>query len=422
MTKKTFIPIASCMDDREPNVLSVQQALAKIKATLTPIGSYEKCALRTGLGRILAEDIISTINVPSHVNSAMDGYALNGDDLADRGDKGLQVIGTAWAGQPFEEEVQRGQCVRIMTGAVMPTGTDTVIIQERVRREEDTIYFLIGNKKGQNVRQAGEDLSIGQQVLTQGKTLFPPELGLLASLGIAEVKVKRRLRVAFFSTGYELRSIGQTLEKGNVYDSNRYTLYGMLTRLGVDIIDMGVVPDKREALQTAFKTAADQADVVITSGGVSVGEADFVKDTLASLGAIDFWKIAMKPGRPLAFGQLGDAAFFGLPGNPVAVMVTFYQFVQPALHYMMGHAATPSLTYQAKVTTDIPKKPGRTEFLRGVLAQNLQGEWTVERAGKQGSGILRSMSDGNCFIILDTDEQDIQQGDLVTVQPFATFM
>lgn len=422
MTKKNFIPIASCMDDREPNVLTVQQALAKIKATITPVESYEKCALRAGLGRILAEDIISTINVPSHINSAMDGYALNGDDLADKGDTGLQVIGTAWAGQAFEGEVQRGQCVRIMTGAVMPTGTDTVIIQERVKREADTIYFLVGNQKGQNVRQAGEDLAIGQQVLSQGKTLFPPELGLLASLGIAEVKVKRRLRVAFFSTGDELRSIGQVLEKGNVYDSNRYTLYGMLTRLGVDIIDMGVVPDKREALQAAFKTAADQADVVITSGGVSVGEADFVKDTLSSLGAIDFWKIAMKPGRPLAFGQLGKAAFFGLPGNPVAVMVTFYQFVQPALQYMMGQPETQALTYQAKVATDIPKKPGRTEFLRGVLAQNLQGEWTVERAGKQGSGILRSMSDGNCFIILDTDEQDIQQGDWVTVQPFATFM
>jgi molybdopterin molybdotransferase len=353
----------------------------------------------------------------------MDGYAINANDLPIQGVQTLPVIGTALAGQPFQGMISAGQSVRVMTGAVMPAGTDTVVMQERVGREGDTIRVSVGEQAGQHVRQIGEDLAIGQTVLTPGKLLLPPELGLLASLGIAEVQVKRRLRVAFFSTGDELCALGETLQEGQVYDSNRYTLYGMLTRLGVEVVDLGVVPDEREALQRVLLEATESAEVLLTSGGVSVGEADFIKEVLAELGQIHFWQIAMRPGRPLAFGKIKETVFFGLPGNPVAVMVTFYQLVQPILHYMMGRTdGELAKSWKVRCLSKLNKRPGRREFQRGILEKTSDGDWVVRSTGAQGSGILRSMSEGNCFILLPEAGGTVAVGELVEVQPFEEFM
>lgn len=408
----------SCMDDYDPNSLTVEEALRRIDTAVQPVAGFEKVAIRSALGRVLVEDIRSHINVPPHANSAMDGYAVNSADFPESGTRELTVIGTAWAGQPFTGRVARGQCVRIMTGAMLPDGTDSVVIQERVERDGDVIRFGAGNKPGQNVRRPGEDLAVGQVVLEAGKKLVPADIGLLASLGVAEVKVRRRLRVAFFSTGDELRSIGEPLEAGQIYDSNRYTLYGMLTRLGVDLIDMGVVRDRREDVQQAFADAAAIADAIITSGGVSVGEADFVKETLETVGEVNFWKIAMKPGRPLAFGKVGNAMFFGLPGNPVSVMVTFYQFVQPALQRMMGQTQAAPIRFRVPCLSRLKKMPGRVEFQRGILETDAQGQMVVRSTGEQGSGILSSMSRANCFIILPMECGNVEPGTTVDVQPF----
>ncbi len=411
----------SCADDYDPGSLSCELAHAKILDAVKPVIGREKLALRNCLGRILGEDVCSSINVPSHTNSAMDGYALNGADLPAEGIANLDVIGTSWAGKPFAETASSGQCVRIMTGAVMPAGTDTVIMQEHVEREGDSIRIDASHKVGQNVRAAGEDISVGQTVLTRGVRLTPATLGLLASLGIGELYVHRRLRVAFFSTGDELRSIGETLDEGCIYDSNRYTLHGMLGSLGADVIDMGVVRDVREDVEQAFREAAEIADVVITSGGVSVGEADFIKETLEKVGTINLWKVAMKPGRPLAFGHLGDAVFFGLPGNPVSVMITFSQFTSPALRKMMGEEQIRPVSLKARCTATLKKRPGRVEFQRGIMMNDENGDLIVDTTGAQGSGILRSMNEANCLIVLPMESGKVEPGTLVEIQPFSQF-
>lgn len=412
----------SCQDGVDTTVLSVTDAQHHILQDIKPLDCTERVALRSTLNRILAEDIISPINVPAHTNSAMDGYAISSTELPTDTVCEFTVIGTAWAGKPFAQTVQAGEAVRIMTGAMLPKGTDTVIMQEHVERSENQIRIAGGHRAGQNVRYAGEDLNQGEAILHAGKHILPAELGLLASLGIGEVSVERPLRVAFFSTGDELRSISETLEDGQIYDSNRYTIYGMLTRLGVAIIDMGVVRDERAAIRQAFITAAEHADAVITSGGVSVGEADYVKEIVDDLGEVSFWKIAMKPGRPLAYGRIGKTHFFGLPGNPVSVMVTFYQFVQPALQSMMGQAMTDHIYFRVRCDSSIKKRPGRTEFQRGILESNADGDLRVRTTGQQGSGILRSMSLANCFIILPDQSESIEAGDLVEVQPFSCMM
>lgn len=400
-------------------LLSVDEARQRIAALITPIKGVEQLPVRTALGRILATPIISTINVPPYTNSAMDGYALRGADLPGSGTTRLRVIGRSMAGTPFTGQVNAGEVVRIMTGAVMPEGADTVLMQEDVQVDGENILLNSGHKAGDNVRHTGEDMAIGAVVLEPGKQLLPAELGVLASLGIAEVRVHRRLRVAFFSTGDELKSLGETLEAGQIYDSNRYTLHGMLMRLGVELLDLGVIRDDRAAIRQAFQDAAANADVVITSGGVSVGEADFVKQTLDELGQVDFWKIAMKPGKPLAFGKLGAAVFFGLPGNPVSVMATFYQFVQPALHAMMGMHTPLSLTVRVPCAVTLKKQAGRLEYQRGILHADATGRLAVSTSGRQGSHVLSSMSKSNCFIILAADSTGVQAGELVDVQPFA---
>lgn len=408
----------SCADDYDPNSMPVAKAREVIARFLDPVTVIERVHVRAALGRILAEDVVSPLDVPAHDNSAMDGYAVRFSDLKRDGETALKVIGNAFAGAPYAGDAMRpGECVRIMTGGVIPAGADTIVMQEHVKLEGNRITTGAGHKKGQNLRRAGEDLAVGQVALQRGSELKPADIGLIASLGIGEVAVYRRLRVAFFSTGDELVSIGTVPKEGQIYDSNRYTIHGMLERLGCEVIDMGVVRDDPELLEKAFAQAAGAADVVITSGGVSVGEADFVKDLLNKLGEVVFWKIAMKPGRPLAYGKIAGAHFFGLPGNPVSVMVTFYQFVRDALLRLSGRDPVPPLpTFKVPCSSSLKKAPGRTEFQRGVLSQDASGTWSVRVTGEQGSGILRSMSQANCFIILPTEQGNVAAGTLVDVQ------
>ncbi len=409
--------VVSCVDGYDPNALPVSQVNQVIRNFVKPVQGFEQVAIRAALGRVLAEDLVSPINVPAHDNSAMDGWALRSTDLAAARPVMLTEIGTSLAGREFSGRPGPGECVRVMTGAVMPYGCDTVIPQELAQAEGKRITIPPGQEAGANRRLAGEDLKKGQPALGAGALLRPAELGLLASLGIAEIKVRRKLRVAF-STGDELRSIGQPLAEGEVYDSNRYTLFGMLSRLGVEILDMGVVRDDPAALEAAFRLAASEADAVITSGGVSVGEADYTKQLMKQLGEVVFWRIAMRPGRPMAFGRISNgersAYLFGLPGNPVAVMVTFYHFVRGALLHMMGRLDLDLPLLQVKSQEAMRKKPGRTEYQRGIL-ENKGGEMSVRTTGSQGSGVLRSMSEANCFVVLRHDQGSVKPGDLVDV-------
>lgn len=333
----------SCLDDSDPLSLSPQQAHTRIRDTLPAPTGRETLGLRDALGRVLAEDIIANIDVPGADNSAMDGYALRGTDLPMHGEGTFHLVGSSFAGHPYPGMVEAGQCVRIMTGGLVPDGCDTVVIQERVQvLDEQRVAIPPGEKAGGNVRTAGEDIAAGSILLQRGRLLNAADLGLLASVGMSTTCVFPIPRVAFFSTGDELRSVGESLEPGCIYNSNSYTIFAMLRRLGIEGKDLGIIPDNRASVREAFRNAASQADVVITSGGVSVGEADYVKEVLEEIGDVRFWKIAIKPGRPLAFGHVDPAVFFGLPGNPVSVMVTFYQFVLPALQFMAGQRETTS--------------------------------------------------------------------------------
>lgn len=418
------IPVSSACDTPQKQTpwLNVNEALQQMTQAVKQKQETETLPIRDALNRVLAEAVISNINVPPYANSAMDGYAFNSADFPDSGEKTLTMVGKSFAGIPYDGEVKAGECIRIMTGAPMANGTDSVIMQEQVQAKDNEITIQSGHCKNENVRHIGEDIKNGDTVLNLGQQLTPAELGVLASLGVAEVSVKKQLRVAFFSTGDELRNVDEKLEEGQIYDSNRYTLFGMLKNLGVELIDMGIIPDDRQAVEEAFLQASKQADAIITSGGVSVGEADFVKDTLDKLGKVDFWKIAMKPGKPLAFGFVNDAVFFGLPGNPVSVMATFYQFVLPTLKTIMGSNVTAAPVVKVPCKTDLRKAPGRTDFQRGILQTNEQGELIVESIGMQASHVLSGMSKANCFIILPQDWGDVAAGTLVDVQPFRGLM
>ena len=417
--------IASCVNGYDPNALPVALAQEFITRLVPRVQAVESLPIRSALGRVLARDVVSLINVPAHDNSAMDGYALRGAELNAQADTVFVVAaGTGFAGGAVSGAVPAGHCVRIMTGAVMPAGLDTVVPQEFTRALEDGRISVPAGvlRMGDNRRLAGEDLACGEAALQQGRILSPADLGLLASLGQAEVPVFRKLRVAFFSTGDELRSVGEPLPEGAVYDSNRYTLWGMLTRLNVEVIDLGVVRDNPTALEAAFTQAAASADAVISSGGVSVGEADHTKQVMAKLGDVLFWKIAMRPGRPMAIGRMGtpghEAILFGLPGNPVAVMVTFYAFVRNALLAMSGASAAPLPVLRARSSEALRKKPGRTEYQRGIVSQAADGQWDVRITGAQGSGILRSMSVANGMVVLHHEQGNVAAGELVDVWPF----
>jgi molybdopterin molybdotransferase len=413
----------SCADDYDPNALPPERARQLILSLVEPVVGTERVFVRQALDRVLATPVIAPLDVPAYDNSAMDGYAVRHADLASATETRLNLVGSAFAGHPFAGQVGAGEAVRIMTGAVVPAGADTIVIQEVVRLDATGTQLVVpaGQRAGQNLRRAGEDLRAGEVALPAGKLLRPAEIGLLASLGQAEVTLRRRLRVAMFSTGDELASLGQSLAEGEVYDSNRYSMWGMLTRLGCEVIDMGVVRDDPAALEAALIEASRHADAIVTSGGVSVGDADFVRGLMARLGEVAFWKINMKPGRPMAFGRIGQgqeaAWLFGLPGNPVAVMVSFYQFVRPALLCMTGVPVAQTELPMLRVPTGeaLKKGKGRTEFQRGTLYCE-QGEWRVRATGAQGSGILRSMAEANCFIVLDADCTRVEAGDEVKVQ------
>jgi molybdopterin molybdotransferase len=421
MSNKSLTDIVSALSHYNPDALSVDQAQSIIREFISPIQEAETVTIRPALGRVLATDIISPINVPSHDNSAMDGYAFRSDDLIANAPVTLKVIGIAYAGNAYIGTVQAGECVRIMTGATMPADCDTVIPQELVQHASESSVTIPANaiKAGDNRRIAGEDLSAGKAALRKGKKLTPADIGLMGSLGISRVFVKRRLRVAIFSTGDELRSAGETLDEGCIYDSNSYTIYGMLTRLGCDVIDLGVVKDDPASLESTLREACEQADAIITSGGVSVGDADYTKQLMEKLGDVAFWKINMRPGRPMAFGEISsngkNAYLFGLPGNPVAVMVSFYFFAREALLQMMGAQCEPLPLMRVVSQSSIKKKPGRTEYQRGILSRDANGNQTVRITGSQGSGILRSMSEANCMVVLHHDQETVSAGEMVEV-------
>jgi len=399
--------------------LTVSEVQKRIIMDTKAIEGTEQVGLRQALNRVLAKDVTASFNTPPCDNSAMDGYAFSSKEINGDSSLSLTIAGQSFAGHPYTGKIASGEAIRIMTGAQVPSGVDTVVMQEHTETPDDsTVKITTIPKAFANVRKEGDDLTAGQTFLARGKQLSPTDLAFLATQGIAEVRVTRKLRVAFFSTGDELRSIGETLGAGDIYDSNRYSLYGLLKNLGVELIDMGVIPDDRKAVESAFITAASIADAVITSGGVSVGEADFVKETLEKIGQINFWKISMKPGKPLAFGTIGKSLFFGLPGNPVAVIATFYQFVQPALKRMKGQDVILPLTIRAKTTELLKKRPGRTDFQRGILEQTDNGELTVRNAGMQASHVLTAMSQANCFIVIPAQSGSIEAGEMVDIQPF----
>jgi len=402
-------------------ILTVNEALNVIKNKLTAIENQQTVILPNALGMTLAEDIISPINVPNYQNSAMDGYALSGSNIPEEGEQELKIVGVAYAGTPFNGDIGQDECVRIMTGAKIPDGVDTVIEQEKVQLNGDFITIGNNNKPGQNVRNIGEDIAKDSVVLASGSCLGAAQMGVLASLGIASIKVRRKLRVAVFSSGDEIRSIGETLDGSQIYDSNRYTITSLLKNLGVEVIDLGVVPDTQATIQQTLEVASLEADMIITSGGVSVGDADYIKQSLQTKGEIYFSKLHLKPGRPLTFGRLNQACFFGLPGNPVAVMVTFMYFVRPAIKQLMGQTDIELTNFEAACQSELRKHSGRTEIQRGILEQDKEQGLMVRTTGKQGSGVLSSMSRGNCFIYLDHEMQSVSSGDKVTVHPFKLF-
>ena len=396
--------------------LPLEEARQRILAAVTPLDDEETLGLHQALHRVLAEAVAAKVDVPAHTNSAMDGYAMRGADVQAAGAR-LKLVGQSFAGHPYDGTVNQGECVRIMTGAVVPDGADTVIMQEQAERDGEQVEFQRSAKTGANVRPAGEDLKRGQTALEPGRWLTSADLGVLASVGVPEVRVKRKPRVAFFSTGDELKPVGQPLAPGQIHDSNRYSLFGLLTELGVELEDLGVIPDQREAVDEALQKAS-RCDAVISTGGASVGEADYIVEALEKLGNVGFWQVAMKPGRPLAFGRINQAWFFGLPGNPVSAMVTFLQLVRPALVKLAGAQPALPLQIAVPVTADIRKKPGRREFQRGRLVQSDDG-LAVVPFGHQGSGVLRSMSEADCLINLPPERGSVSAGETVVVEPFA---
>jgi molybdopterin molybdotransferase len=409
----------SCADPFDSSSIGLAEALGKIQQRVRPVHACERLPIRECLGRVNNEAVNSPHNVPPLPNSAMDGYAISIDSLEREAITELEEIGTAFAGTPFAGSCDPGQCVRIMTGALIPDGTDAVIMQEQTEiGATGKIRIDADHRVGENIRQAGEDVKQGETVIEAGVRLSPADLGVLASLGLGQLQVKRKPVVAFFSTGDELVSVGTPLEPGKIYDSNRYSLHGMLSGMAVDIIDLGVVRDDLDSMREILTKASIQADLIISTGGVSVGEADFIKPALEELGTTEFWKIAIKPGRPLTFGQINSSIFMGLPGNPVAVMVTFSQFVMPAIQTLAGANPKPAALFRARALDKMRKKPGRYEFQRGIATLDDNNEWQVAKTGQQGSGILTSMSRANCFIVLPEENAGVEPGDEVSIQFF----
>ena len=413
--------IDPCSLEPKP-LLSLDEALARIKDAILPVTDSEKVDLKSALGRVLADDVVAPINIPFDRNSAMDGYALLSKDIDTIQPFTLVLAGTSWAGKPYAGKVEAGQCVRIFTGAVVPDGADSVVIQEQASAEGNAITFPPNVNGCRNIREAGEDVKQGGLLCASQRKLTPADIGLLAGAGIMAVRVKRKLNIAFFSTGDELISLGKPPESGKIYDSNRYVLAGLLSDPCYHAVDMGSLPDDRQLLEETLKRAAESNDAIITTGGASVGDADYISDILASCGEVTFWKIAIKPGKPLAFGKIGASYFFGLPGNPVSAMVTYQQMVAPALNLFSGALQSKPLRLLATCTTGLKKALGRQEFQRGILSQDADGNLFVATSGHQGSHILSSMSQANCYIILPMEQKALACGEQVLVEPFSTFL
>ena len=403
----------------QPSLMHPDQAIPLLLEQVSPVSDTEVVLLPHALGRVLAEDLASCIDLPPFDNSSMDGYALRFADLNTQTNQtSLRLIGSSFAGHGFQGEAKPNTCVRIMTGAPLPVGYDTVQMQEEAEVDGEIVHIRHPKAQGANVRCRGEELTQGTKVLNAGIQIGAAELGVLATIGASQVRVYRQLKVAFFSTGDELRPVGSELAPGQIYDSNRYSIQGLLKRANVEWLDLGVIADDPEAIRQAFRHAASQADMVLTSGGVSVGEADFTKQVLDEEGQITFWKLAIKPGKPFAMGKIGKAVFCGLPGNPVSSMVTFYKLVWPILQKMQGLNPVAPLMLNATLSTPIRKSPGRVEYQRGILSRNAQGELEVAITGSQGSGMLTSMSLANCFVLLVQFQGDTAVGTQVTVEPF----
>jgi molybdopterin molybdotransferase len=404
------------------SLLTVVQALEKIKTAVDPIAATETVFLKQAVGRVLSSSIYSPINIPSDRNAAMDGYAFASADIVSEQAFTLNLVGTSWAGQPFEGDLQTGQCIRVFTGAVVPSCVDSVLMQEQVRVDGQIVHFPANLQVRQNVRAVGEDIKQGELLCAHPKKLTVYDLGLLAAAGIYQVSVKRKIRIAFFSTGDELTRIGRPLEPGKIYDSNRYLLSELLNDTSFSVTDCGVIADDKQLLQDVLIKASKSHDVLLTTGGASVGEADFIHDILANCGQVKFWKLAIKPGKPLAFGKIGDCHFFGLPGNPASLVVTFQQLVAPALRQISGASPCQALRVTATCTSKLKKIPGRLEFQRGILTQDDNGDFFVASSGSQGSHFLGSMSKANCFIILPAECYGIKVGDKAIVEPFSVYI
>ena len=403
-----------CSKESSP-MLSIEDALARIKNTIHPLKDSETVLLKNALGRILSEAVYAPINSPNETNSAMDGYAFSSAEITKGREFSLNLIGTSWAGRPFKGVLQAGQCIRVFTGAVVPSEADSIIMQEHVESDGQWIHFPIDTIGGQHIREVGEDMQQGSLLFASPKKLNAIDLGLLASAGVCEVSVSRPVKIAFFSTGDELTELGKPLFSGQIYDSNRYALHGLLNNINYIVTDMGVIVDDKQLLEASFIEAAKNHDVIITTGGVSVGEADYVKEILSRCGEVNFWKIAIKPGKPLAFGKIGDCYFFGLPGNPVAVIVTFQYIVSPALTHLLGATETKTIKLAAICTSTLKKSPGRQEYQRGILTQDAAGNFFVASSGKQGSNIMKSLSEANCYIVLPVACEGIQAGERVMI-------
>lgn len=401
-------------------LLTLSEAIAKILLAIKPVAGEEAVTLPNALGRVLAQNLYSPIALPSDRNSAMDGYAFSSEDVTDEQPFSLVLAGTSWAGAPFTGHLQRGQCIRIFTGAVVPLEADSVVMQEQVQVDDDRIQFSAQTQCQQNIRQIGEDIPQNAPLMSRGKKLTAYDIALLASAGIAEVSVIRPLRICVFSTGDELTPLGQSLTTGKIYDSNRHLLLALLTDPAFKVEDGGIIADNEQEIAAKLRQAAHKADVIITSGGVSVGNADHVKNVLARCGEVDFWKIAIKPGKPMAFGHIDHVPFFGLPGNPVAVAATFQTLVAPALRQLLGEPPKQRLRVRAICTAEIRNAKGRMTFLRGFLKQDEAGDFWVSAFTAQSSNMLGSLSQSNCFIVLPADCSRILAGQSVEVEPFAT--
>lgn len=398
-------------------LITLGDALQLFGTLIAPVDGVITTPLDNALGRVLAVDVLSPVDLPYDRNSAMDGYAIAAPENCDQ-PFALQLSGTSWAGKPFEGRIEPGTCVRIFTGAVVPAGADSVVMQEQVSVEGEHVIFPAGTKAKLNIREQGEEVRHGELLCAQGKKISAADIGLMAAAGITHVNVKRQMKVGFFSTGDELIPLGKPLSTGKIYDSNSHVLPGLLTGQGLEAVNLGVLPDNKTLIKELIEQAAETYDLLISTGGASVGDADYIKDVLADIGDVGIWKIAVKPGKPLIFGKVGRCYFFGLPGNPVSMMVTFSQLVAPVLNRLAGATPSKPLRLRAICTTDLKKSPGRQEFQRGVLTQDDAGQCFVASSGQQGSHILSSMSRSNCYIVLPSECGDVQCGDTVLVEPF----